>query len=301
MVTVMDHAAASAASAAKCHRVVEPIHAMVYFAPEGAEEYEAIGLESGRMPYFASRSAPFGAASAGLVTATFYNFNPATVARFIPRAWSIASPEEVLKARFAVAGRALRRLLGEDLAASAATAELAGLLREATEGCSPEGRPLYAAHADLDWPGDDLGVLWHATSLLREFRGDGHVAALVNHGLSGVAALVTHTATGKGFVPDVARKLRGWSGEQWAAAESELKQRGTLDDTGALTEAGAGERERIEEETNAAAAGPWRRLGPDKCERVYELGRTLRAALVSGGAFPPGVFASRSDLSGERP
>lgn len=291
----MDHAAARAA-AAQCHRVVEPIHAMVYFAPEGQEEYGAIGIEGGRLPYFASRSAPLGAVGPGLVGATFYYFNPEMVAQSIPRAWQIASPETVLEARFTVADRALRRLLGNELASSEATAELAGLLREASEGCSPEGRPLYAAHADLDWPDDTLGVLWHATSLLREFRGDGHIATLVNHGLGGLAALVTHTATRQGFLPDAARKRRGWSEEQWATAETELRERGILDDTGALTAEGARERERIEDETNAAAAAPWQRLGAEKANRVHDLGRTLRDAILSGGAFPRDLFAGRSEL-----
>jgi len=44
--------------------------------------------------------------------------------------------------------------------------------------------------------------------LLREYRGDGHIAALVAHGLSGIEALITHIATGTGFNPEVGRLLR---------------------------------------------------------------------------------------------
>src|SRR5690606_39515853 len=57
--------------------------------------------------------------------------------------------------------------------------ELAALVREAAELCPPEGRPLFAAHADLPWPDGPVAAVWHGATLLREFRGDGHVAALV--------------------------------------------------------------------------------------------------------------------------
>ncbi|PRX44160.1 hypothetical protein B0I33_11237 [Prauserella shujinwangii] len=279
-------------TAYRCHRVLDPLHSLIYFAPEAEQEFTAVGLEKGRMPYFASRSAPLGAVGSGVVAATFYNFNPELVARHIPRAWTLASPDRILEARFIAAETALRRLLGDEIADSAEIRELAELTREAAEGCYPDGRPLYAAHADLDWPGEPLLVLWHAITLLREFRGDGHIAALVNHGYDGLAALVSHTATGKGFTEEAARKLRGWSEEQWSGAVAGLRERGVLDTSGALTEQGVRERELIEEETNAAATRPWERLGADKAARVQELGRKLSRTAVAAGAFPPGLFAA---------
>ena len=98
---------------ARAHRATDPLHSMIYFCPEAEEEFTAIGLRPGRMPYFASRSAPMGAVSGGVTAATFYNFNPALVAKMIPRAWTLASPEQIVAARWTVAGRALRRLLGD--------------------------------------------------------------------------------------------------------------------------------------------------------------------------------------------
>ena len=59
--------------------------------------------------------------------------------------------------------------------------------------------------------------MWHALSLLREHRGDGHICALVAAELSGLEALITHTATGQGFVTGFARASRGWSREEWEA------------------------------------------------------------------------------------
>ena len=98
---------------ARAHRATDSLHSIVYFAPEANEELTGIGLRPGWMPYFASRSAPMGAVSGGVTAATFYNFNPALVAKHIPRAWTLASPRHILAARLTVAGRALRRLLGD--------------------------------------------------------------------------------------------------------------------------------------------------------------------------------------------
>ena len=92
--------------------------------------------------------------------------------------------------------------------------------------------------------------LWHAITLLREYRGDGHIAALVTHGLNGIEALITHIATGTGFDPEFGRRLRGWSREQWDAAVIGLKERGLLDDAGQLTTAGNDLRSKIEDLTD---------------------------------------------------
>src|SRR5215218_10106111 len=109
---------------ARAHRAIEPLHSHVYFAPEHDEKLGALGLKPGRMSYFAGRAAPMGAVGAGVVTATFYNFSPSLVAHMIPRAWSLAAPEQVLAARLDIARASLTRLLGEEAAGSAEVAEL---------------------------------------------------------------------------------------------------------------------------------------------------------------------------------
>lgn len=277
--------------ASNCHRVLEPLHALIYFAPEAEQRYTAIGLRPGRMGYFASRSAPMGPVGPGTVAATFYNFNPQLVARHIPRAWTLAAPEQILTARTEAADTALRRLLGEAVD-TAELAEAAALAREATEACAPEGRPLYAGHAGLDWPAEPHLALWHAITLLREFRGDGHLAALVTNGLTGLQALITHTATGKGFVLSAAKATRGWSDEDWDSASAHLQADGILNDEGSLTERGVQLRQRIEDQTNAAAVGPWRHLGAEKASRLHDIGRKLSRTAVAAGAFPDGIFAA---------
>ena len=178
---------------------LELFHAMIYFAPEAEDRFTKLGLKPGRMSYYAGRSAAMGPVGAGVVAATFYNFNPVSVAKSIPAAWDIASPAEVLDARLDAVDAALHRLLGDEVLASDDIAEAAELARIASEGCSPEGKPLYAGHADLDWPETPHLKLWHALTLLREFRGDGHIAALQQAGISGIQSLVLHSGAGGGF------------------------------------------------------------------------------------------------------
>ena len=283
-----------AAVAARAHRATEMIHAMIYFVPEQDEELTAVGLRPGRMCYFASRSAPMGAVSAGVTTATFYNFNPETVAKTIPRAWTLADPATVIAARFRAVDRALRRLLGDEVIASAEVAELAALAREATSVFTPEARPLYAGHAELEWPDEPHLQLWHAASLLREYRGDGHLLALLRHDLNGIDAIMSHCATGKGFTEDAARVLRGWSEEQWEESRQRLQQRGVLDESGtALTEAGQTLRGAVEAETDALDTAAWQHLGELRTTRLIELGKGISRALLTAGALPTsGVFAS---------
>lgn len=269
----------------------DSLHALAYFAPEVDAALTGIGLRPGRMPYFAGRSAAMGPVGPEIVAATFYNFNPEVVARMIPRAWTLATPEQVLEARLDGVDKVLTRLLGDDTLKGEEVAEAAGLAREATAGCTGEGRALYAAHAALPWPEQPHLALWHALMLVREYRGDGHVAALVLNGLSGVEAVVTHVATGGGFTTAAAKLTRGWSDEQWAAAEAGLTDRGLLDAEGALTEAGVALRDRIEVATEAAATGPWDHLGPEKTARLEGLCRDLTRQAVAAGAFPDRVFA----------
>jgi hypothetical protein len=127
----------------RAYRAVEPLHSQVYFAPEHDEYLTALGLEPGRMAYFAGRSAAMGAVAGGVVAATFFNFSPELIARHIPRAWGIAPPDNVVAARATAARASLTRLLG-DAAETPDIAELAGLLREACAALTPEDRPLFA-------------------------------------------------------------------------------------------------------------------------------------------------------------
>lgn len=263
---------------------------MIYFSQEAEDEFTGLGLKAGRMSYFAGRAAPMGAAGPGVVAATFYNFNPSLVARHIPKAWSIASPQQVVEARFRAADAALRRLLGDQVSSSE-VAEAAQLARKAAEQAGGEARPLFAGHADLDWPQEPHLVLWHAATLLREYRGDGHLTALLRAEVNGLEALITHTATGKGFVVEFAQQSRGWSPEEWAAGTEELRRRGILTSTGDLSEAGESLRQEVEAQTDRLGLRPFEALSDDDAHRLAGVGKELSKAVSA--IFPSGVFAGR--------
>jgi hypothetical protein len=279
--------------ARSAHNATNVLHSLIYFAPEAEQQFTGVGLKPGQMGYFASRSAPMGAVGGGVVAATFYNFNPRLVARAIPAAWELASPAVVIDARFAAADAALTRLLGPDVIASDDMITLAALVRDASSACTPEGRPLYAAHADLDWPDAPHLVMWHALTLLREHRGDGHIAALNSAGLSGIEALVTHSATGNGFLAGFARASRGWSKEEWDATVTELAARGLLVDGCTLTEAGQALRAQVEDDTDRMAVAPWEYLGEQRTEEVIRIGKAMTRTVLKAGAIPrAGVFGT---------
>jgi hypothetical protein len=271
---------------------LEPLHSQIYFVPEVGEELTPLGITKPRSQYFAQRAAPMGAVGPGVVAATFFNFNPALVARSVPGVWASAAPADVINARLRAADSALRRLLGEQVS-SAAVTESAELARKACEGATGEDRPLYAAHADLPWPDEPHLMLWHAVTLLREHRGDAHLHALLSAGLSGIEALITHVATGTGFTVGFAQQSRGWSPEQWSDASAGLVERGLLDGDGALTEDGAALRREIEEHTTRMSLGPWRHLGAEGMARLAEVSRPLSKAVLPAFAVE-GVFSPRS-------
>ncbi len=277
--------------AGRTARLLEPLHALGYFAPEVEAEVIGAGVRKGRATYFASRAAAMGRVGAGPVAATFYVFNPSLVAHFIPAAWEAASPEDVVAARYRGVSAAWSRLLGEETLASDEVREAADLARTAAAGCTVAGRPLYAAHADLPWPDEAHMALFHALTLLREHRGDGHVAALIGSDLSGIEALVTHTATGKGFTQPAAQATRAWSDEDWSAAVAGLAERGLMTTEGGLTEDGVALRKHVERRTEESAFAPWETLGEAGTARLTELCRPLVTTALTNGAFPAGVFA----------
>lgn len=264
-------------------RLAEPLHGMIYFVPEAQERYAALGI-TGRAGYFASRAAALGPVGAEAVIATFFNFNPALVTAALPAAWAKAAPAAVLAARLDAADAALTRGLG-DAVRGPEVAEAAELARRAAEAATayPEGRPLFAAHAALPWPEQPHLVLWQAQTVLREFRGDGHVAALLLAGLTGLEALVLHAASGE--VPErFLRRSRGWSDEQWAGAVEALRHRGLLEgDEPALSDSGRSQRAWIEAATDRLATPAYAALGAEGCIRLAELARPLSRAIVAAG------------------
>jgi hypothetical protein len=280
----------------RCHNPLNALHSALYFSPEFNAEAEALGLA--RAPgayfsaagYFAARSAAMGAVGPGTVTATFFNFSHTLVAQHVPAVWAVATPEQLLAARLRAVDTLLRRLLGDEASASKEMAEAAELALRAAEGCRRAGRPLCAAEADQPVAQEPHLALWQAATVLREHRGDGHIALLTHAGLDGLEALVSHTSSGRGFTPAFARATRGWSAQEWSAAQERLRDRGLLDADGELTEAGTTLRADLEHETDRLAAAPYDHLGAAGVERLTELAGGFAAMALGNGAYPDGIF-----------
>jgi hypothetical protein len=247
----------------------EPIHAVIYFAPEARAAFEEAGLRGFWRGYFAGRAAPLGPAGAAVVTASFFNFAPAFVDRAIPAVWDLITPEDALRARQAGAEAGLRSLLaGREAEAEVAADLLWGAIGE----LDFSGRVLAAANAALPVPGgrspdggspdggsQALARLWRAATLLREHRGDGHFAALAAADIDGCEAVALRCCM------DLRREdvqpVRGWTDEQWDSALAGLADRGWVGADGRLTNAGQAAHDAVEKATDWAAARPWARLG----------------------------------------
>jgi hypothetical protein len=236
-----------------------------------------------------------GPVPAETVIATFFNFNPDLVRRGIPAAWGIAAPSQLLAARLEAVDRSLRQAWGDQIAGEQVR-EAAGLARRAAERAAgrPQGRPLFAAHASLPWPGEPHLVLWHAQTLLREYRGDGHVALLLTEGLDGLGALITHAATGS--IPAQAlQSTRAWSDQDWAAGVAQLREQGWLaDGTGlALSEDGQRRRQAVEDRTDQLAVYPYEAIGEEGTLRLRELAAALSATVMAADLGFPAALTAR--------
>ncbi|MEV4218444.1 hypothetical protein [Nonomuraea sp. NPDC049725] len=264
---------------------LEPVHAIVYFSPEAFEEAAALGydVESRWPAYFAYRLAPLGAVGALSAASACYSFSPGMVAEHVPAAWETASPADVLRARLRAVDRTYRTLLGDALdgAELAEAAELAG---RAARSVTAAGRPLAAANLDLPWPAEPHLALWHAATVLREHRGDGHLAALLAAGLDPCESLVSFAAIGAAPVENFAG--RGWSAEEWAAARDRLAARGLVDDAGLATARGRELRDQVERMTDELAAGPWRELGEEGAARLAKLIGPVLGPVFGSGLLP---------------
>jgi hypothetical protein len=262
---------------------LELLHAVGYFAPEADAALKATGLRGFWMGYFAARAAPFGPVGPDLVAATFHGFPLKAVARALPDAWAYATPAEAWDARRQGSVTALRRLLG--LEATGPDVEVvAALGRRAAEAARHDGRALSAATAAMPWPDEPLAVAWHVATVLREHRGDGHVALLTAASLDGCEANVFAAARGATTL-DMQRRARPWTDAAWETAQRSLEERGLIDD-GALTEQGGALAEHIERRTDALAEQPYDALTAEEQQSLVTSARRLARAVVDAGELP---------------
>ena len=265
---------------AKLGAVTNSTHGFIYFSESASQAYAELGL-TGRQQYFASRGAALGTVPAEVVIATFFNFNPEIVRRAIPAAWDVASPEEIQTVRMRAAGSQLAALGAIDDAALDEATELAGRMMA---GVTDEARPLAGANRSVAEPDDPWERLWQRLTVIREWRGDAHVAALAAAPVTALEALVLHAATG--VVPRAAlQATRQWSDDAWEATVADLADRGLVSATGEFTDEGRAFRDEIEHRTNVASAPLVDAVGEADTRRLIDLLKPMQAALIEAGAF----------------
>ena len=300
----------AAVAARRMWTLFEPVHVVTYFGAEALAAFEQAGLRGFWRGYFAGRTAPVGPVGAAPVVATFFNFAPAMVTRALPAVWDLITPAAALQVRQAGAVASLRRLLGlagdDDVPEPVATA--ADLLAAVAASAGPAGRVLGAANLALPVPGEPLARLWHAATVLREHRGDGHVAALVAADIDGAEALALRAGVDQAADVDQAagidqagggngvvrtgwtraqlQPVRGWTDEQWDAAAARLTGRGLLLPGGMASSAGQELHREIERATDVAAARPWAALPAGRTDQLSGLLLPVARACAATLPYP---------------
>jgi hypothetical protein len=265
--------------ARRMFELVEPIGVIPYSADEPNEAMFALGFTNYWDTYFAGRAAPLGLAPAEVVHALFYNFAPGEVARHIPKVWRTTTPEAAIAARRRGCANALRQILG-DRVDTPAFARATELLTKAATSAPYEGRPMYAALLALAVPDGVVVRLFHAASLLREHRGDGHVVALVAEGVGGLEAHALF-ALAMDLPAEKFGRIHHLPPAQLAAVIGGMRDRGLIGADGWLTGHGRAVHERVEALTDDLAAKPYESLEPGELDELATLLEPLAALLVA--------------------
>ena len=148
-----------------------------------------------------------------------------------------------------------------------------------------DGRPLFAANRALPWPDDPLAALWHATTLLREQRGDAHVAVLappVFRAGNPTCCMPRRADPARLHRPRPRLRRRGLASIRTTAGRA----RGLLNDDGSLTAAGRQLKDHIESTTDALALSALDALSDDEVETLFQALTPITRAVVAGGDVP---------------
>src|SRR5258705_1397968 len=259
--------------------LVEPIGVIPYSADEPNEAMYALGFPNYWDAYFAGRAAPLGLAPAEVVDALFYNFAPGEVARHIPKVWRTTTPEAAIAARQMGCATALRRILGDHVD-SPAFARAADLLLKAAISAPFEGRPMYAALRTIPIPDDVVARLFHAASLLREHRGDGHIAALMIDGVGGLEAHVV-LALDMDMPAEKFGRIHHLPEAQLGAVIDGMRDRGLIWDDGWLSQRGRAVKQRVEPLTDDLPAKPSESLDPGELDELMATLEPLSTRLLA--------------------
>jgi hypothetical protein len=263
------------------HMMINLVHRLVYFVPEAAEEYGSLGV-NGAGGYFGSRSAPMGAVPPEVIIATFYNFSPLAVTSAMVGVWEAAAPEALQAARFRAVRRAVDRV-GVELS-DEQIAEARALTDPVVTGLDVAGKPLAAGNAAVALPDDPLAALWQQLTVLREWRGDAHIALLVTNEIGPCECLVLQVSSGR-FPLRLAQLTRRWDETQWATAVEGLGDRGWMAPDASLTPVGVEARNQIEADTDRLCEAIWGPIGDSGAARLSTLIEPIHMAIDAAGTY----------------
>ena len=264
-------------------KAAEPLHSCAYYADE-VKRFTEFGFSGWWHAYFAYRAAPMGAVSAQEVTVAFYNFAPRMVKKAVPSCWEVMSPRNVRQQQIQIMEEALHRIFKDDVPDRGA-GYAAEALRETLTGLETSGRPLYEAWGTESWPESVLLSLWHAATLLREYRFDGHNDALRQADISGLGCHLMMAADGRG-TPTVIQTIRGWTPKEWQLEAEKLRSRGWITAEGLHTELGRSVRRDIELATDHNAELVVADLGEQRSEKVLGALEGIAGFLIKTGTVP---------------
>lgn len=265
------------------YELTEPVSLVNFFSPEPNDAMAALGFRGYWDGYFAGRSAPLGRVPAEVVHAAFYSFADGEVARHLPRVWETTTPEAAHAARQQGCVAALRKILG-DLAETPGLLRSAELLARASTSAPTEGRVMYAALRSLPVPAEPVARLWHAANMLREHRGDGHIAALLAERIGGTESHVL-SAVDLGIHPaESFGRIHHLPAARLAEVMTGLRERGLMDVDGQFTAAGRATKDRIEALTDALAEAPYDGLVPRELDELVTLLEPVSRRLVATGS-----------------
>lgn len=259
----------------------EPIATQPIWSADAHRGYAELGLDF-LTGYVAERSAALGAdAPTSLVVSAFGVFSPALLGGLYEQA-TAAPRDAVLATRTDGPARTVRAAL--DGVPEPDVADVVGVLRVGLDAADANARPLFAGLSGRAWPADIFAQLVHATDLLREHRGDSHLALCAVAGLDPIESNIL-TELYAGFPLFAYTGSRGWPEDEMGAAADRLRGRGLLDGD-RLAERGVAFREQLEAQTDHMQRPVIEAIGPDLeqvTSRLADWGNTL----VRAGLFPP--------------
>ncbi|WP_298208280.1 hypothetical protein [Ferrimicrobium sp.] len=266
---------------------LETLHDLTYFAKECRESYKALGVSDSWARYFGGRAAPMGRVEPGVVTAVFYTFSHRNVEAAIPSVWQIAAPEQFVGARFEGLLAAWNRIMeSTPLAPSQeALARAAEIATKISVDGERSGHPLYAANLSLRPPEDPTSRLFHAATLIREYRGDCHNNLLSVNQINGCEAHILMVAIGA-EKRSTAQPSRGYTDDEWNDGVESLASRGLIRKDETITMEGRAFRSDLERRTNVLMAPLFDAVSDGELAELQALGAPIEMAIRQAGALP---------------